>query len=740
MADTAALVVALSAQLTKFEKDMKGAVGIANKRTKEIENSFAQMNSAITNQLTNLTSGLGGRFGQLGSSLARLGPAGAVAATAIVALGAAFVKAAQGVQDYIQLAGKLKDASESTGLTVVQLDELQKVALEVGVSGEQLETGLQRMTVALDGVREASGPLYEKLRKVPEVLQALTQAKDTAEAIDILTRHIATLGDVSERNAFLRAVFGRNISIGRVFQELAGRNGIGGVVEASQKAGTAIDSNMVSKVDELSDKIALTNKEISKMVGEAVAGPFLQWTLDILTNFKLIVEKAIEGANKLKEIRRDQQIDELGGATIRTRQVAERIKKTLPGPFDQEPVSTTPFIPKSVTVQPTVETRLPPIPPTLQQRIKEAEDLIKIFGDVNRSANEYNLTQLKTAELLDRVAVGEDDIKRIRESQRLDKLIKDQQALIKAKGDNADATDRLKLAELEARKSEVDGNATRQQSIEKLQGLNDQEKIAILTAREQIGVATASEMWQRRELEYYREVQQLKLNDLAAEQLLINKAKEHNEAVERLLVSRSKLPGVMQAGLDATNQFKQVDQLFTSIGSNIENTFADVIVGSKSLKDAFKDLTDSIIRDLVRMMVKMLIVGPIFKALGSALTGGIGGPGAGDFGNPFASKQHGGPVRAGQPYVVGEKGPELFVPTQAGTIVPSGLSKGQSVSGSTVEINNYVAADTETRQSTQQEGPSGERIVIDIVRKAQARGEFDPVSRARFGLRPNKVR
>ena len=32
----------------------------------------------------------------------------------------------------------------------------------------------------------------------------------------------------------------------------------------------------------------------------------------------------------------------------------------------------------------------------------------------------------------------------------------------------------------------------------------------------------------------------------------------------------------------------------------------------------------------------------------------------------------GGPVSAGTPYIVGEQGPELFVPNQSGTIVPNG--------------------------------------------------------------------
>ena len=38
-------------------------------------------------------------------------------------------------------------------------------------------------------------------------------------------------------------------------------------------------------------------------------------------------------------------------------------------------------------------------------------------------------------------------------------------------------------------------------------------------------------------------------------------------------------------------------------------------------------------------------------------------------------RQHGGPVTAGKPYVVGEAGAELFVPSQSGSIVPGGGSK-----------------------------------------------------------------
>ena len=45
----------------------------------------------------------------------------------------------------------------------------------------------------------------------------------------------------------------------------------------------------------------------------------------------------------------------------------------------------------------------------------------------------------------------------------------------------------------------------------------------------------------------------------------------------------------------------------------------------------------------------------------------------------FPPRQHGGPVSAGRPYMVGERGPELFVPSRSGRIEPNGSSGGGGV-------------------------------------------------------------
>jgi phage-related minor tail protein len=82
------------------------------------------------------------------------------------------------------------------------------------------------------------------------------------------------------------------------------------------------------------------------------------------------------------------------------------------------------------------------------------------------------------------------------------------------------------------------------------------------------------------------------------------------------------------------------------------------------------------------------------KEIGGALKGVAGG--ALDFLNPFRAA--GGPVSAGRGYVVGEAGPEYFVPKSSGTIIPNNALAGMTGSGDTYNITvvNPVAEATST--------------------------------------------
>ena len=115
----------------------------------------------------------------------------------------------------------------------------------------------------------------------------------------------------------------------------------------------------------------------------------------------------------------------------------------------------------------------------------------------------------------------------------------------------------------------------------------------------------------------------------------------------------------------AFNNADYAKTIFQDATKGMEDAFVNF---ARTGKLSFKDLADSIIADVIRIGIR--------RAIASGGEGGVG--------NIFSAfmglfKAEGGPVSANSPYIVGEKGPEVFVPTTAGTIVPNGASGGQAM-------------------------------------------------------------
>ena len=82
--------------------------------------------------------------------------------------------------------------------------------------------------------------------------------------------------------------------------------------------------------------------------------------------------------------------------------------------------------------------------------------------------------------------------------------------------------------------------------------------------------------------------------------------------------------------IDAYNQqVKEMERIKSTadmIGAAFENAFMSMIDGTKSAKDAFKDLTRSIISDLYRQYVVKQITGFITQSVGAMMAGPVQGP------------------------------------------------------------------------------------------------------------------
>ena len=97
----------------------------------------------------------------------------------------------------------------------------------------------------------------------------------------------------------------------------------------------------------------------------------------------------------------------------------------------------------------------------------------------------------------------------------------------------------------------------------------------------------------------------------------------------------------------------------------------------------------------------------------------------------------GGPVSRGRAYLVGEGGPEMFVPRQNGTIVPNGA-------GVNVSVNVISPPGTTGREVGRQE--TGDGLSIDVLieqvdsalgqRVSEGRSSTGAAVQSRFGLSP----
>ena len=155
---------------------------------------------------------------------------------------------------------------------------------------------------------------------------------------------------------------------------------------------------------------------------------------------------------------------------------------------------------------------------------------------------------------------------------------------------------------------------------------------------------------------------------------------------------------------------RQAIELSRTLGSAFSESFKGIVSGSMSAQQAlanlfqrtadhFLDMAAEMIAAQLRMQAVKLFMS-FFPSTRASKELNIDGVqqyvtepfNAGSFTNAFTEKRAlGGAVGAGRPYMVGERGPELFIPGAQGNIVPNGAMGGTSV------VVNVDASGTEVQ-------------------------------------------
>ena len=175
---------------------------------------------------------------------------------------------------------------------------------------------------------------------------------------------------------------------------------------------------------------------------------------------------------------------------------------------------------------------------------------------------------------------------------------------------------------------------------------------------------------------------------------------------------------LLDKNAEAAKKLKEkFDEIGKSVEQNLVQNLTDAVMGAQTLGQALSNVLRGIQRQLIEMAVQSAVggIGGLFSSvLSAAFSGGGGGlassaelgaqatamtgipSGADLLPGSFAN---GGNPPVGKASLVGEKGPELFVPQKSGTIIPNHALTGTTnvvvnvdASGSAVQGNDDSAA------------------------------------------------
>ena len=190
---------------------------------------------------------------------------------------------------------------------------------------------------------------------------------------------------------------------------------------------------------------------------------------------------------------------------------------------------------------------------------------------------------------------------------------------------------------------------------------------------------------------------------------------QQSEALkDQIALYKEYQPAIVQARLEQ-ERYNTILNATNPIVDNLFNSITNLVAGTMTAREAFASFLNSIADMLANAATKMIAqyiaigIARMFAGMGGGTTslsnanladvnkyaGSASDFSIGSF--PLAGKAAGGPVMGGTPYIVGERGPELFMPGRSGTIIPNDALGG----GSTSVVVNVDASGNSNVQGDQ---------------------------------------
>lgn len=716
--DAERLVVLLEARIRDFEKNMQKASKTARSQfdriNKDAERSAAKLETTFAGAAARL-SAKGSKFGVDFFKGFAAGAAGAIA-------GAFNVTA---IRDAIGSVGDLSDLSDRIGLTAEKIQELRYAAEVNGGSIEAVDEGLQKFSKNISDAGRGTGDLLAVLRANNVALRdASGNLRPTSDLLGDYADLVANATNQQDKLNLATIAAGRSAGPQLVGMLSKGKQGLAEWAMQGREAGVVIGDDLVSAGGALNDKLTALEHQLRTTFGEfAVStGPAMVSGLESINGLLADIEATLNSwpMQKMDELLTwaEKMNAAAGAATgdfLGTRQAGQDLFHRLGKADTLDALS--------------------------EQIAKSQAHLDELKADLADPARASMLGHTKLQLDISDAQKQLDDL-----NARADAL-RAKLGMPAADSGGAAAPDAVPAPKPTPTVVPKVGGGSGESS-------RDREAERVQRQREQVDEYIASLEEERRLVGATDEERAVSNNLRLAGADATDAQRQKIEDLTRSLVQEQE----QWAGLEEASQFFG-DQLYSAIDG--------LLIQGDSLNDVFANLAKTIAE--AALQAALLGQGPLAGLLGggsggggaggiigailSAVAGGgraVGGTGglyangaafAGGNVLPFAN---GGVVTrptlfpmANGTGLMGEAGPEAVMPLRRGRDGKLGVAA--SAAPINVTINNMASNEVEIHTRSER-GPDGEKLIMDVVRRAVARGDLDAAQRGRYGLSRQKVR
>jgi lambda family phage tail tape measure protein len=628
------------------------------------------------------------------NKLNQLGDGANKAASAISGLAAGILGVGFGafIQGALKSADAMVDLSDATGLTVASVKAFGESMRLAGGDSKGAERAIMTLFSSIEAAADGSQKAQESFGKVGVSIKDL----ETLSEADILQKTIEGLAKIpagSERAAAATALLGRTFRgvEAEKFLETLDPAKYAEFEESAKKAADTVErfENIFASLQQgalqaldpilgLLEDLNFSAKDAERMfqlLAVAMAGVFAVKTIGMIMDMVKAVKvltTALRGTviaqTALTALSGPKGWALIAGGVLASAAAYVALDKAIGDA--NETAAESPITPGPNKLQSTASASGP-----VNRKIKanpEVEAAQKAAAEsekrILQSQAEYRkLTETSATDAIQNIRVAS-----LAEIQKMETEVLANKLLTTTQKEKEIAQRRLEIAkkaEVDIAKLRSDAEVALTEQLRTIQTANKDRQEQFELERKILGMsgAAAEVERQRFEIEKQRkqallEIDKIKNADPAKLKAARDAANaEYNEqlktAEQQIEFQRQFETGwskAFQSYMDnATNAATQAQAMFQAM-TNGMNSALDAFVDTG--KFSFSDLTNSIIKDIIKIQLRAAAA-RLFSAGSNFL--GFSVPG----------RAVGGPVMANTPYMIGERGPELFIPAQAGNIM-----------------------------------------------------------------------